>query len=75
MMKTILNLENLCWANCAAKIEDQVQRIDGVESAGLSFMTQKLSIEAAEDDIEDIVREVSRIVKKIESDVTIVRIK
>lgn len=75
MMKTILKLENLCCANCAAKIEDQVQRIDGVESAGLSFMTQKLSIEAAEDDIEDIVREVSRIVKKIESDVTIVRIK
>lgn len=75
MMKAILKLENLCCANCAAKIEDQVQRIDGVESAGLSFMTQKLSIEAAEDDIEDIVREVSRIVKKIESDVTIVRIK
>ncbi|MFT0898339.1 cation transporter [Candidatus Methanoprimaticola sp. MG2] len=74
-MKAILKLENLCCANCAAKIEDQVQRIDGVESAGLSFMTQKLSIEAAEDDIEDIVREVSRIVKKIESDVTIVRIK
>lgn len=75
MMKAILKLENLCCANCAAKIEDQVQRIDGVESAGLSFMTQKLSIEAAEDDIEDIVREVSRIVKKIESDITIVRIK
>lgn len=75
MMKAILKLENLCCANCAAKIEDQVQRIDGVEHAGLSFMTQKLSIEAAEDDIEDIVKEVSRIVKKIESDVTIVRIK
>lgn len=74
-MKAILKLENLCCANCAAKIEDQVQRIDGVESAGLSFMTQKLSIEAAEDDIEDIVKEVSRIVKKIESDVTVVRIK
>jgi len=75
MMKAILKLENLCCANCAAKIEDQVQRIDGVEHAGLSFMTQKLSIEAAEDDIEDIVKEVYRIVKKIESDVTIVRIK
>jgi len=74
-MKAVLKLENLCCANCAAKIEDQVQRIDGVESAGLSFMTQKLSIEAAEDDIEDIVKEVSRIVKKIESDVTVVRIK
>lgn len=74
-MKAVLKLEGLCCANCAAKIENEVKKIKGIEDANLSFMTQKLSIEAPETDIERIVEEASKIAKKIEDEVNIIRIK
>lgn len=74
-MKAVLKLEGLCCANCAAKIENEVKKIDGLEEANLSFMTQKLTLEAPGSDLERIVDEASRIAKKIEDEVNIVRIK
>ncbi len=74
-MKAVLKLEGLCCANCAAKIENEVKKIDGLDEANLSFMTQKLTLEAPESDLERIVDEASRIAKKIEDAVNIVRIK
>ena len=74
-MKAVLKLEGLCCANCAAKIENEVKKIDGLDEANLSFMTQKLTLEAPESDLERIVDEASRIAKKIEEEVNIVRIK
>ena len=38
-MKKIIKLEGLCCANCAAKIEEGVKKLDGVNNASLSFMT------------------------------------
>lgn len=74
-MKAVLKLEGLCCANCAARIENEVKKIDGLDEANLSFMTQKLTLEAPESDLERIVDEASRIAKKIEDEVNIVRIK
>ena len=74
-MKAVHKLEGLCCANCAAKIENEVKKIDGLDEANLSFMTQKLTLEAPESDLERIVDEASRIAKKIEDEVNIVRIK
>lgn len=74
-MKAVLKLEGLCCANCAAKIENEVKKIDGLDEANLSFMTQKLTLEAPESNLERIVDEASRIAKKIEDEVNIVRIK
>ena len=65
-MKKIIKLEGLCCANCAAKIEEGVKKLNGVKSASLSFMTQRLIIEA-EDGMEGAVVEAARKVKdKIE---------
>lgn len=65
-MKKIIKLEGLCCANCAAKIEEGVKKLNDVKSASLSFMTQRLIIEA-EDGMEDAVVEAARKVKdKIE---------
>ena len=58
-MKKIIKLEGLCCANCAAKIEEGVKKLDGVKEASLSFMTQRLVIEA-EDGMEDQVVEGAR---------------
>lgn len=74
-MKAVLKLEGLCCANCAAKIENEVNKIPGVDEANLSFMTQKLTIIASNDRIEDIITEAIRISKKIEDEVEVKRLK
>ena len=60
-MKKIIKLEGLCCANCSAKIEEGVKKLDGVNSASLSFMTQRLIMEV-EDGKEDELVEAARAV-------------
>lgn len=58
-MRKIVKLDGLCCANCAAKIEEGVRKLDGVSEVSLSFMTQRMTIEAA-DGQEDIIIEAAR---------------
>ena len=45
-MRKVFKLQDLECANCAAKMEDAIKKIDGVNTASMSFMTQKLVIDA-----------------------------
>ncbi len=72
-MKKIFKLENLDCANCAAKMENAIQQIDGVENASVSFMQQKLMLEAAEDQFERVLEEAVRVCRKIEPDCRILK--
>ena len=67
-MKKTFTLEELDCAHCAAKMEDAINKIDGVISASISFMTQKLTIEAAEEDFDKILKAAQKAIKKIEPD-------
>ncbi len=71
-MKRTFKVEDLDCAHCAAKIEEAIKNIDGVESANLSFMAQRLVIKAPDDKMDEIVEEAKRISKKIEPDCNIV---
>ena len=75
MMKAVLKLEGLCCANCAAKIEREVQKIPDVEEANLSFITQKLTVIADENDMDRILDDAAKIAKKIEGKVKVERLK
>lgn len=66
-MKQAMKVEVDC-ANCAAKIEDAVSKIDGVHSARVNFMTQKLILDADTDRWNDILEEVKKTGKKVDSD-------
>ena len=70
-MKKNVKLIDLDCANCAAKIETAVQKIDGVEKVTVSFMAQKMTIEAPEDRMDAILKEAKRIINKLEPDVTV----
>ena len=72
-MKMVYRLEDLDCANCAAKMECAVRKIDGVDSASVSFMAQKLFIEADESRFDEIMDRVEKTCKKIEPDCRIVR--
>ena len=71
-MKKSFKIEGLCCANCAAKIENNINKLVDV-NATLSFMSQRLTIEAPDDKFEDVVAEAQKIATKIESDCVIVK--
>ena len=71
-MKKVFMLQDLDCANCAAKMERAVAKIDGVTFANVSFMSQKLTIEADDAKFDDIMKEVVKTCKKVEPDCIII---
>ena len=53
-------------ANCAAKMENAVKKLEGVTDASISFLGQKLMIEAAEERFDSLMKEVVRTCKRVE---------
>lgn len=72
-MKKTFKLIDLDCANCAAKMENNIKKIDGVADATVSFMAQKMTVEADEDRFESIMDEVVKVCRKVEPDCEIVR--
>ena len=71
-MKKTFTLEDLDCAHCAAKMETAINKIDGVISASISFMAQKLTIEADEKDFDKILKAAQKAIKKVEPDCRII---
>ena len=71
-MKKTYKLIDLDCANGAAKMENAIKKIDGVTDATVSFMTQKMTIEADDARFDDIVKQAVKVCKKVEPDCEIV---
>lgn len=67
-MKKIYSIENLCCANCASKMENSIQKIDGVEECRVNFLTQKFTLSANDEIFDDVLEKAKKIIKKIEPD-------
>jgi len=67
-MKKKFKLKDLDCANCAAKMEDAIKKIDGVHDANVSFMTQKMMVDAEDSRFEAIMQEVVKVCAKVEPD-------
>lgn len=72
-MKKSFKMQDLECANCAAKMEDKISKIDGVISAKMSFITQRFTLECDEKDVDRILDQAQKICKKIEPDCKIIR--
>lgn len=70
-MKKKFKMIDLDCANCAAKMEAAIKKIDGVTDANVSFMAQKMTIEADDDRFDQIMKEVVKACKKVEPDTQI----
>lgn len=68
-MKKKFILEGLECANCAAKMEKAINKLDGVKEATVNFMTTKLVIEGEDEKMPTIIKEAEKIVKNIEPQV------
>ena len=67
-MKKTYRLEDLDCASCAAKIEDAVSKLDHVNSCGVNFMTQKLTIDIDDNYFDQTMKSVQKAIKKVDSD-------
>ena len=67
-MKKRYTIEDLCCANCAAKMEAGIRKIEGVNSATINFLTQKLTLDAEDDRLESILDQAEAVIRKIEPD-------
>ncbi|WP_293008946.1 MULTISPECIES: cation transporter [unclassified Oscillibacter] len=72
-MKKRFELTDLDCAACAAKMEDAIKKIDGVNGATVSFMAQKLTLDAEDARFDAILDEVVRVCHKVEPDCVINR--
>ena len=70
-MKKRFAMTDLDCANCAAKMETAIKKIDGVHDATVSFLSQKLTIDADDARFDDIMKEVVKVCKKVEPDCVI----
>ncbi len=71
-MKKHFKLQDLDCANCAAKMEAAIKKIDGVNDASVSFMSQKLTLDADDARFEEILKQAVKVCKKVEPDCVIV---
>ena len=65
-MKKVYRMHNLDCANCAAKMERAIQKIDGVHAAEVSFMAQCLTMDVDEAKLSEILEQVKKCVSKVE---------
>ena len=70
-MKKVYKIEIDC-ANCAAKVEEAIKKIDGINSASLNFMTQKMILDLDESREEELLKQVYKTAKKVEPDFCII---
>ncbi len=70
-MRKTYKLIDLDCAHCAAKMEAAIQKIDGVSEASVSFLTQKLTVEAEDSRFDDILKQIVKACKKVEPDCVI----
>ena len=67
-MKKKFKLTDLDCANCASKMEDAIKKLEGVNDASVSFMMQKMTIDADDARFDEIMKEVVEVCKKVEPD-------
>lgn len=71
-MKKKFKMENLDCANCAAKMEDQIRKIPGVQEVNMNFMTQKLTLEADDERFDEILAEAQKCCDRVDKGCRIV---
>ena len=70
-MKVKFKIKGIDCANCALELERAIQKVDCVESATISFMAERMTLEIDEERKEEVIVKVNKVVKIEEPDVTL----
>lgn len=72
-MKKAFKLEDLDCAHCAAKMEDAIAKLDGVQSVSVNFLMQRMTLEAADAEYESVLERAVKAARRVEPDCRIVK--
>ena len=72
-MKKTFELEELDCAHCAAKMEEGIRKIEGVNSASVNFFAQKLVIDGEDDRFDEILSQARKVISKVDRNCRIVK--
>lgn len=67
-MRKSYKLDEIDCANCARELEDKLAKLEGVVSVSVNFMTQKLTLEAADDEFDEVLERVVALTADVEPD-------
>ncbi len=73
IMKRNFKLDNLDCAHCAAKMEESINKIEGVKHATVSFMLARLTIDADDARFEEIMDAAQKAVSGVNRACKIIR--
>lgn len=73
-MNSKFKVKGLDCANCAAELERAIQKIEGIKKANISFMAERMELEYDENNEDEIIKKVKKVIKREEPDVTIEKI-
>ncbi|MBR1723620.1 MAG: heavy-metal-associated domain-containing protein [Ruminococcus sp.] len=71
LVKKSFEMEDLDCANCARKMQEAIEKLEGVQSCEVNFMLQKLTLEYEEDNEKKLFKEVKKCIRKVEPDCTV----
>ncbi|MCQ2519185.1 MAG: cation transporter [Lachnospiraceae bacterium] len=71
-MKRTFILEDLDCAHCAAKIQEEVGKLDGVSNCVVTFLTTKMVYDVEDDKDKEVEKKMRAIVKQMEPDVEVI---
>ena len=71
-MKKVFRMEDLDCAHCAAKMETAIRKIEGVNSASINFIAQKITIDADDEVFDEVLKKAQKAVKMVDPDCRIV---
>ncbi|WP_154026424.1 cation transporter [Olsenella uli] len=72
-MKKSFKLDEIDCANCARELQEKLAKLDGVQKVSVNFMTQKLTLEAADDEFDEVLGRVVDFTADEEPDCEIIR--
>lgn len=67
-MKKVFMMEDLDCANCAAKMEEAIRKLEGVTYVSISFMAQRMTLEADDAVFDKVVKAAVKAIRKVEPD-------
>lgn len=74
-MIEIYRLKGLDCANCAAKMENRIKKLDGIKRAGVNFLTTKFTVETESELSDELRAQIEDIIHKLEPEVKLEKVK
>ena len=71
-MRKSYKLDEIDCANCARELEEKLAKVEGVTDVKVNFLTQKLTLEAADDEFDEVLDRVVALTADAEPDCEII---